>query len=170
MASQMNFWHSLNDKKLISNDEAFHGMMLFYCQVDHANGYDDRVNRFKADGFLPDNFAGAANEAVTRGRLASILAQMLKVKGGVMMRLVGPTPRYALKELIALNIFPKSSAQQVLKGAQFIEIVGRAEDYLLNAERNASANQLDAAANTTKATQPATPESKQHQTVEPQVQ
>ena len=49
----MNFWHSLNDKKLISNDEAFHGALLFYCGEDHSKNYDERVWRLKEDGFLP---------------------------------------------------------------------------------------------------------------------
>jgi len=46
---------------------------------------------------------------------------------------------------VALRIFPESSAQQVLNGAQFIEIMGRAEDYQLNADRKASAEKLNAA-------------------------
>lgn len=145
MDSQMNFWHSLNDKKLISNDEAIHGTMLFYCGEDHAATYAERVERFKQDKFLPASFDGAEHEAVTRGQLASILARMLKIKGGVMMQLLGPQPRYALKEMVALNIFPESSSNQVINGAQFIEIIGRAEDYQLNADRNASAEKLSAA-------------------------
>ncbi|HAI13715.1 MAG TPA: hypothetical protein DCM28_18560 [Phycisphaerales bacterium] len=145
MDSQMNFWHSLNDKKLISNDEALHGAILFYCSEDHAKSYDERVYRFKQDKFLAANFDGLENEAITRGQLASILARMLKIKGGVMMQLFGPQPRYALKEMVALRIFPESSAQQVLNGAQFIEIMGRAEDYQLNADRKASAEKLNAA-------------------------
>ena len=151
MASQMNFWHSLNNKKLICNNDALHGVMLFYNEKDPAQNYDDRVSKFKADGFLPSNFAGAPNDAITRGQLASILAKMLKVKGGVMMRLVGPTPRYALKELISLNIFSESSTQQILNGAQFIEIIGRSEDHLLNTDRKATAAKLDGTANTQEA-------------------
>lgn len=147
MDSQMNFWHSLNDKKLISNDEAMHGALLFYCGEDHSANYADRVTRFKQDGFLAGNFDGTENEAITRGQLAAILASMLKVKGGVMMQVFGPQPRYALKEMVALNIFPDSSSQQVINGAQFIEIIGRAEDYQLKTKRMAPAEKLDIAQN-----------------------
>ncbi len=142
--SQMNFWHSLNDKKLISNDEAFHGALLFYCGEDHSKNYDERVWRLKEDGFLPDSFSGADNEAITRGQLAALLAKMVELDGGVMMRIFGPTPRYALKEMVALRIFPTSSSQQVLNGAQYLEIMGRVEDYQINADLKANAEKLDA--------------------------
>lgn len=152
MDSQMNFWHSLNDKKLISNDEAFHGSILFYCGKDNAQNYDQRVTRMKQDGFLSPNFDGAENEAVTRGQLAAVLARILKIKGGVMMQLFGPVPRYALKEMVALRIFPQSSTQQVINGAQLIDIIGRAEDYQEKIQRDAEATQLNIAEN-----QPAKP-------------
>ena len=155
--SQMNFWHSLNDKKLLCNNDAFHGVILFYCQKDITQNYEDRVSRLKADGLLPQNFSETANQAITRGRLASILAKMLKVKGGIMMRLLGPNPRYALKELIALNIFTPSSPGQVLNGAQFIDIIGRAEDYMLNTNRKATADQINLTDQTPQ-TQKATPQ------------
>ena len=143
MESQMNFWHSLNDKKLISHDEALHALLLFCCETDNARDYDDRVERLKKDLYLSENFDGLENEAITRGQLASILAKMLNIKGGVMMQLFGPTPRYALKEMVALRIFPESSTQQVINGAQLIEIIGKAEDYQLQAKRKESAEALD---------------------------
>ncbi|MFG0247981.1 MAG: hypothetical protein ACF8OB_03770 [Phycisphaeraceae bacterium JB051] len=144
MDSQMNFWHSLNDKKLISNDEAFHGVLLMHCGEDHAKNYDERVWRLTEDKLLSADFKGQENEAITRGQLAAVLARILDIKGGVMMRLFGPQPRYALKEMVALRIFPTSSSQQVLNGAQFIEIMGRAEDYQTNVNRKANAAVLDA--------------------------
>lgn len=149
MDSQMNFWHSLNDKKLISHDEAFHGVLLFYCEADNARNYADRVNRLKKAGFLSKKFDGLENQAITRGQLASILAKLLKVKGGVMMQLFGPIPRYALKEMVALRIFPQSSTQQVLNGAQLLEIMGKAEDHQLQTKRKQSAQELDNTANAT---------------------
>jgi hypothetical protein len=170
MDSQMNFWHSLNDKKLISNDEAFHGVMLFYCGEDHSKNYEERIWRLSEDSFLPSEYKGKENEAITRGQLASVLAKMLKVKGGVMMQVFGAQPRYALKEMVALNIFPTSSSQQVLNGAQFIEIMGRAEDYQSRANLKANAAVLDAAKASTQETKPtqATTEEKASQPADAQ--
>ena len=45
------------------------------------------------------------------------------------MRLFGMHPRYAVRELEYASVFPPSSPQQTLSGAEFLGIIGRAEDY-----------------------------------------
>jgi hypothetical protein len=45
------------------------------------------------------------------------------------MRLLGPTPRYATRELVYLNLFPPSSPHQLFSGNDIVSIIGRAEDY-----------------------------------------
>ena len=164
----MNFWHSLNDKKLISNDEAMHGLILFYCNKDLATTYEQRVERLKQDKLLSNDFKGLENEAITRGELAAMLAKNLKIKGGVMMHLLGPQPRYALKEMVALRIFPESSPQQVLNGAQLIEIMGRVEDYQYNIQKKAPAEKLDGAQSNQASTSNTTDDKTQKDQVQPQ--
>jgi hypothetical protein len=46
------------------------------------------------------------------------------------MRLVGPTPRYATRELYFLGIYPPGSQFQTFTGAEYLGIIGRAEDHL----------------------------------------
>jgi hypothetical protein len=54
---------------------------------------------------------------------------VLSIKGGLTMRVFGPHPRYAERELEYAGLFPPSSPQQVFSGAEFLGIIGRAEDY-----------------------------------------
>jgi len=45
------------------------------------------------------------------------------------MRVFGPSPRYAVRELTYQAVFPPSSPQQTFSGAEFVGIIGRIEDY-----------------------------------------
>src|SRR5947208_3511431 len=54
--TQMEFWHSLAGLKVTSNDEAFHGLLLYLDQKDSTNGYADRVKLLKSRQLLPADF------------------------------------------------------------------------------------------------------------------
>jgi hypothetical protein len=127
--AQVEFWHALPDRKAVSNDEAFHGLLLFADGDDKSADYAGRVDTLKQRRLIPGNFTGAAAEPVRRGTVAVALAQILSIRGGLTMHVFGPSPRYAVRELQYAGLFPPSSPQQTFSGAEFLGIIGRAEDY-----------------------------------------
>ena len=78
---------------------------------------------------LPDGFAEPADAAVKRGTVAVAVMRMLDEKGGVTTRLFGPRPRYAVRELMFLNVYPPSTPNQTFSGNEFVGIIGAIEDY-----------------------------------------
>ena len=128
-ASQMAFWHQLGERRIVSNDEAWHGLLLFVDGQDPADNYDQRVELLKARKILPAGFDRPADEAVRRGDLAVAVCRILDIKGGVIMHLIGPTPRYATRELEYHGIYLRSSPQQTFSGRQFLAIIGQMEDW-----------------------------------------
>ena len=127
--SQLEFWHTLAERRVTSNDEAFHGLLLDLDSKDEAADYGGRVSALKARKLLPADFARPANEGVSRGTLAVALVQVLRLKGGWTMRLFGNTPRYCLRELEFEGLYPPSSENQTFSGAEFLGIVGKMEDF-----------------------------------------
>lgn len=127
--TDVEFWHSLSERPLTSNDEALHGVLLLIDGGDPHPDYAARVAAMRARRLLPAGFDRPADEALTRGTLAVALVQALKIRGGIMMRLAGPHPRYATRELQYLAIYPPSSPNQTFSGAEFVGIIGRVEDY-----------------------------------------
>ena len=127
--AQLDFWHTLADRRLATNDEAFHGMLLYLDGNDPANSYVDRVKLMKSRSLLPADFSGGANDAATRGTLSVPICKALQIKGGLVMRLVGPTPRYATRELQFLGLYPPSSTNQIFSGTEFVGIIGKLDDY-----------------------------------------
>src|SRR5437870_5220953 len=122
---QIEFWHALNDEKVTTNDQAFHALLLFVDGKDDANNYEGRVAALKAKKIIPANFNEPAGQAVSRGIVAVAIVKILHIRGGVTMMLLGPIPRYAVRELIFMNLYPPGSAQQTFTGPEFVGIMGR---------------------------------------------
>ncbi len=128
--SQLNFWHTLADRPVTSNDEAFHGLILFVAQEPVTTSYEDRVTFLKERGLLAKGFDGKANEAVRRGTVAVALTRELKIKGGLILHISPYSERYATREMIYEGLFPMSSPHQTFSGREFLGVIGKAEDYL----------------------------------------
>jgi hypothetical protein len=126
---QLEFWHRLADRPVTSNDEAFHGLLMFLDGDDPAEDYAGRVNALKSRGMLPAGFDEPAGRAVERGTLAVAILKALDIRGGLALRLLGPTPRYAVRELVFMELYPPSSPNQTFSGAEFLGIIGKVEDY-----------------------------------------
>jgi len=127
--AQMEFWHTLAERDLTSNDEAFHGVLLYLKDADPATDYAGRMGALKKRGLLDASFNEPANQAIERGTLAQVLVRMLKIKGGVFQRLTHDHPRYAVRELMYMDLYPPSSPNQTFSGTEFLGIIGRIEDY-----------------------------------------
>jgi hypothetical protein len=127
--TQLEFWHKLAEQPVTCNDEAFHGLLLFFDEKDPNADYASRVQALKSRGWLDAGFDRPADQAVSRGTLARALTRALNIKGGVMMHLTGGYDRYATRELIYMDLYPPSSPNQTFTGSEFLGIMGRVEDW-----------------------------------------
>src|SRR3954468_15793763 len=84
--TQLDYWHDVATRTLVSNDEAFHGLLLYLDENDPHATYADRVAALKSRGLLPSGFNRPAGEALQRGTLAVAVVKTLNLKGGVTMR------------------------------------------------------------------------------------
>lgn len=137
--SQMEFWHSLADRHVTSNDEAFHGLLLYLDGKDPAPDYAQRVSVLKGRGMLRGNFDASAHQAVERGTLAVVMVKALGIRGGVMLHAFSGSQRYAVRELVNLDLYPPSSPNQTFSGSEFLGIIGKMEDYQRTAVAERSA-------------------------------
>jgi hypothetical protein len=140
---QMEFWHQLAERPVTSNDDAFHGLLLYLDGADPAADYAGRVQTLKDRGLLPKSFSRPADQGVERGTLAVAITKALNIKGGWAMRAFGPTPRYATRELVYLDLYPPSGPNQTFSGTEFLGIMGKFEDW--QREGPDTANQPDPA-------------------------
>ncbi len=127
--AEVDFWHGLAEQPVLTNNDMVHGLVELAQGHDPLDSYDERVAWLKDQGLLSKGFDAPADQAATRGTAAQVIAGILDIKGGITMRMLGPHPRYALRELIYLRIMRPSTPQQGMSGIQFVGIVGRAQDF-----------------------------------------
>src|SRR3982751_2184096 len=88
--AQVNFWHSLTDKPVTSNDQAFHALLPYVDTKDERADYPARFAALKSKKMLSAGWYEAADGAVKRGTVAVALMQVIQNRGGVTMHIVGP--------------------------------------------------------------------------------
>ena len=154
--AQMEFWHTLASRPVTSNDEAFHGLLLYLDGQDPAGSYADRVALMRSRKMLPGNFDAPADAAVARGDLAVAISRAMQIKGGLVMRALPRSPRYATRELVFMELYPASTPNQTFSGSEFVGVIGRIEDYQRGNPANHPAAVLPGEAATTPGQIPAT--------------
>jgi hypothetical protein len=134
LESEMAFWGEIADRPAISNDEALHGLFLFADGADLARSWEERLEQARQRNWVADSFHEDPDLAVQRGVLARAVAVICRIKGGVMMRLLGPTGRYAQRELVWEGIIAGGTANQTITGLEFVGVISKAQDYMLRNE------------------------------------
>lgn len=127
--AQLNFWSTLSDEHLASNDQAIRALLLYMDGKDDAPDYAARVATMKSRKLLPASFDEPGDAAARKGTLAVAIMKILHQKGGLTTRLFGDSARYSTRELMFLNIYPPSTPNQVISGNQLVGIIGQVEDF-----------------------------------------
>lgn len=131
---ELEFLAQLDRATVVTNDDALHGLFLFQRGEDPFETYEERAEEARRLGWIPlrGEFP-PPNESATVGMVSVALSRITGVRGGLTMRVLGPTPRAATREMIFLGVIPDRTENQALTGPEFVEFLGRA-DRLLVAE------------------------------------
>lgn len=129
---ELEFLSELENQAVVTNDDALHGLFLLERGEDPFETYEQRVEEARRLGWLPlKGDPPPANESATVGMVSVAIVRTAGIKGGITMRVLGPTQRAATRELVFLTVLPDRTARQALTGPEFIEVLGRADRLLL---------------------------------------
>ena len=129
MASDAEFIFDLSEKKHCTTDDAYRGMLYFIDGKDTSRNFRERTARLAMRGVIDTNRTHKRNATITNGTVAYMLVRALGCRGGVMYNLTNASERYALRELVAEGIIKGSSEYSKVSGAEYVGILGRADDY-----------------------------------------
>ncbi len=116
---------SLESTAVVTNNDMLHGFIVFAGGEDPWTTYAQRVLDARARGWVPKGWNEPANESATVGRMASIASHIVEIRGGLSFMILGPTPRYALRELMYQDILPPRTENQSLSGLEFTDFLNR---------------------------------------------
>ncbi len=129
---EFEFLAGLESVPAVTNDDALHALFLFERGEDPFDTYEERYEEARRLGWVPlKGEAPPALQSVSTGAVAVAIVRITGIKGGLTMRIIGPTPRDSTRELIFLNVIPDRTAYQAMTGPELIEMLGRADRLLL---------------------------------------
>lgn len=124
-AQELDFLDALLGQVVVTNDDALHGLITFADGADLSSTYEGRVQIAKGKRWIPEGWSRPADESAQVGWMAVAACRILEIKGGLTMRLTGPTPRYATKELVFMDVLPLRTENQSLSGKEFVDFLNR---------------------------------------------
>ncbi|MBN2581842.1 MAG: hypothetical protein JXL80_02160 [Planctomycetes bacterium] len=123
------FFMTLSYKQVAMMDDACKAVALLvrgqFDMKDAAACRDFLVERKIARSSWPT----AADAPLTKGRLAYMVCQALGIKGGVTMRLFGPSQRYCLAECEYLELITGGADYEHVTGGELVSVIDRADQY-----------------------------------------
>jgi hypothetical protein len=122
---ELDFLDTLSRQVVVTNGDALHGLIGFADGADLSTTYEGRVQVAKRRGWLPADWDRPAEESAQVGWMAVAGCRILGIRGGLTMRLTGPTPRYATKELVFMDVLPLRTENQALSGQEFVDYLNR---------------------------------------------
>ena len=124
-SQELDFLEALDKQVVVTNGDALHALIAFADGADLATTYAGRVQVAQAKGWIPAGWDRPADESAQVGWMAVAGCRIVGIKGGLTMRLTGPTPRYATKELVFMDVIPLRTENQALSGQEFVDFVNR---------------------------------------------
>jgi hypothetical protein len=129
-ADSLDFWDTLETQPVTTNDDALHGLLLFVQYQPPANSWDERIAAAHALGWVePHKKPLEPLESAQMGFIAVCVCHAIDVQGGLSMRLWGRVPRYCTRELVHMGLIPGITEHEALSGAEFIAVLGLAEQH-----------------------------------------
>lgn len=135
---EIDFLADVEKMNAVTNNDAVHAFLLLQDGADANPDYLARRAEAIRRGWMDRGASTNANEAARVGWMATAGCVVMQIKGGLSMHLFGPVPRYAVRELIFMEILPLRTENQVLSGSEFVDYLNRL-DRISGRSRRASA-------------------------------
>src|SRR5687767_1027654 len=130
VAAELGFLDEISKRSVVANDEGLHALFTLADGADRNRTYEDRVADAKVRAWLHSGWDEPADLAMERGTLARGVVVLCGIKGGVMLRVLGPTARYSTRELVYLGILPQGTENQTLSGPELVGVLNKAQDFM----------------------------------------
>ncbi len=126
--SDVQFLFDLSKKEYCSTDDAYRGMLYLIDGKDTSKDFEERTARLIMHKVVKKSWQHSCNEVVSKGKVAYMLVRALGIRGGIMYNITNASARYSLRELVFMGIIKDGTEYSKVSGAEYVGILGRAED------------------------------------------
>ena len=122
---EIDFLGEVQGMNAVTNNDALHAFFLLQDGQDPHPDYAARRREAQRRGWMRRDASELPNAAAKVGWMATAGCVVMQVKGGLSMALLGPTARYATRELVYMEILPLRTENQILSGGEFVDYINR---------------------------------------------
>ena len=127
----------LASRQVVYGSDACKTIMLLLGVEDDYLDVTSQVAFLKEKGYLPEKYHDSfdPDAPLRRGLAAYIFYNILELKGGVILRIFGPSERYAIKELAFEGILVEGNTNDIISGAELVSILTQSANYLADKKK-----------------------------------
>jgi len=122
------FLDRMSSRDNVTQNDAMRGILMLHGG-DKASTFKERVDSLIDKKIIPPAGSYDATAIVSRGQLARMICCTCELKGGVILRVTGPSERYCLRELEYRQMMINGSVSAEISGMEFASVLTRAEIY-----------------------------------------
>jgi hypothetical protein len=127
--SELDFWDGVAKAPAVSNRDAVHAIALSYGLLaeDAPIDFESEQSLARRRGWIGPTSSLVPNETACLGWISRAVCIESGIEGGITMRVFGPVPRYAVRELAYRGYLPESSEAQAISGLRLIALLSKVE-------------------------------------------
>ncbi len=119
---------AMSSRPSVTEAEALEGMLLVLGDQGRKRTFADAVEHLVGQGVVDPKWHHSAEREITKGRVAYMVYQVSKIRGGLTLTLFGPSPRYCLKELQYRGLMSEGLTYTTVTGMEYVAILTRADE------------------------------------------
>lgn len=124
----------LQHEPAVTVTEAYRAIIMLSEGDDRFGSFGEREAWLLEHQIVRPEWRLQRANCIDRGSVAYMILRVLKIRGGVNMRILGRAGigdrRYAVRELVYRDIMPESPPYRFLTGSELVDVVARADDYM----------------------------------------
>jgi hypothetical protein len=134
VSTDAQFFAELGYKDVALASDVARALVIFTSEGAESGADFEAARAYlRTKGVLPDGWLDKAKpeDPIDKGHLATLICRTLGIKGGLMMRLLGPVPRYALAECVYLELMARGADYCHVAGGELVGVIDRADRFRL---------------------------------------
>ncbi len=120
---------AISSRPTVTEAEALEGILLVLGGQGEKRTFADAVEHLVGQGVVDPKWGHSAEREVTKGRVAYMVYQVCKIRGGLTLTLFGPSRRYCLKELQYRGLMSEGLTYTTVTGMEYVAILTRADEH-----------------------------------------
>ena len=124
----------LQNESMVTVAEAYRVMLVLADGEDRYKSFEERQAALEGRGLVRPEWGLQRDDCIDKGSVAYMVCKILNHRGGLDLALLGAAGigdrRYALRELVDLQLTPSAPAYRYITGAELVDLAGKADRYM----------------------------------------